>query len=55
MERSVTDSTEIKRLLKDALTDKVDDFGNYNYSIISKQFLRLSGDFRKGISRPVPM
>lgn len=25
MERSVTDSTEIKRLLKDALTDKVDD------------------------------
>lgn len=25
MERSVTDSTEIKRLLKEALTDKVDD------------------------------
>jgi len=25
MERSVTDSTEIKRLLKNALTDKVDD------------------------------
>ena len=25
MERSVADSAEIKRLLKDALTDKVDD------------------------------